>query len=135
MKGLNLTLDEYDLLYILNCIALTRNLLYKGDKEQFGTYLKKEDYTELNWNLWLLQKRLVIGGNKAIYNSERIDMSWAQLIYFREKKDLNCFSLNIKEHQKEIADFENAIQQVKKINKDKNKISYFKSLWLFKKIS
>ena len=47
----------------MNCIALTRNLIYKGNTKEFETYFNKKDYTEHNWNLWSLQKRLIIEGN------------------------------------------------------------------------
>lgn len=76
MKFLNFNLNELDIIYILNCIALTRNLLYKGDSSLFGDYFDKLDYTENNWNLWLLQKMLIIKGNEAIYESNREDMFW-----------------------------------------------------------
>ena len=109
MKRLNFSLDEFEVLYILNCIALTRNLIYKENTKDFDTYFNKRDYTEHNWNLWSLQKRLVIEGNKELYNSSRIDMSWAQIIYLQENKSLNCFT------KEKIFKHKNKLEILKKI--------------------
>lgn len=131
MKYINFELDTFDLVYILNCMALTRNLLYKGDKTIFEDYFNKEDYTEHNWNLWLLQKRLLLKGNKEIFNSKREDMFWGQIIYLEENKSLNCFRINKEEHKKKIKIFEKNYEISKQTDKLKNK--YFKFLSIFKK--
>lgn len=135
MKSLNLSLDEFEILYILNCIALTRNLIYKGNAKEFDTYFNKRDYTEHNWNLWSLQKRLVIEGNKKLYNSSRIDMSWAQIIYLKENKSLNCFTKEkIFRYKKQIRDFEKNLKQAN-IKQIENKNLHFKFLSKFKKFA
>lgn len=87
-----------------------------------------------NWNLWSLQNRLVIEGNKKLYNSARIDMSWAQIIYFEENKNLDCFTKNIFQHKKEIRDFNRNYDKAN-FNLEKNKNLHFKFLSKFKKFA
>ncbi len=133
MECVNFDFDTFDLVYILNCIALVRNLLYKGDTSLFGDYFNKGDYTEHNWNLWLIQKMLILKGNKYIYNSRREDMFWGQLIYLEENKSLNSFNNNKKIYKEKIKIFEKNYEMSSIIEKPKN--IYFKFLSKFKKLA
>ena len=56
-------------------------------------------------------------------------MSWAQIIYLKENKSLNCFCKN---YQKQILEFEKNINQAN-IESKQNKNLYFRFLSKFQK--
>ena len=62
-------------------------------------------------------------------------MSWAQIFYLQENKDLNCFTKEkIFKHKKQIKDFEKNLKQANS-QQIENKNSYFKFLFKFKKFA
>lgn len=102
-------LYEIDIIYILNCITLSKEILKIGDPNLFSKYFKKSRFNDYMYDLTNLQKLISYQGNRELYNYEDND---------------NCFLLSYHEYLRQPnKDFDflkgkSRVDMLKRINKE-----------------
>lgn len=137
MKKITFSCYEHDIVYILNCICLTKDILKTGRKEFYDHYFKKEMFNTYMYDLTLMQKLIGYKANRVFYNFNDYDFFIGQSDYInigdREFKYL--FGKQRLERLKEIAQEEQYKKQIIKFNEIpkiiKNK--FFTNFWNFRK--
>ncbi len=132
-KKIELDFYEWEIIYILNCICLTRNILKHERRDKFDTYFNPEFLSEYLYDLTLIQKLISYKSNKKLYNYKDYD-------YFLGQRDFISgdgtfeFLLGKKRYER--------LLEIKIEDMRRKKISgepiidtkkFFKKFWFFKK--
>ena len=105
MKKILYEFYENDVVLLLNCISLTKDILKLGRKELFDNYFKKELFNTYIYDLTIMQKIIGYRANKVFYNYTNYDMFIGQCDYLNiGNKDFNyLFGKLRKKRLKEIS--------------------------------
>lgn len=136
MKKITFSCYEHDIIYILNCICLTKDILKSGRKENFEHYFKKELYNTYMYDLTLIQKLIGYKANRVFYNFNDYDYFIGQFDYISiGNREFNyLFGKQRIERLKEIEKELKYKEKVLKFNQLKNtNKNYFKNFWFFKR--
>ena len=121
MKKSLFDLFDSDIVYIITCIQLTKDILTNGRPELFSKYFKKEKYNTYMYELTLLQMYLGREANEKLYGCENKDLFLGYL-YYLKNLDFKDLSKVRKEYLKDFKKSQfikiNSLQtEIKKIKK------------------
>lgn len=120
MKKVQFEAYEHDIVYILNCICLTKEILKNGRSELFERYFKKELYNTYMYDLTLIQKLMGYKANRELYNFNDYDLFVSHHEY-----------LNIGDREFKYLFGKQRLERIKEINKEilyKKKITKFNEI-------
>lgn len=136
-KKITFSCYEWDIIYILNCICLTKDILKNGRTEFFEKYFKKENYNTYMYDLTLIQKLIGYKANKEIYNYEDFDFFIGQRDYLAMSDGTFKFLTNrsrLRKIKKEIKIRKNVKNNFAKCNakerENKSHINNFKNYFI-----
>lgn len=134
MKKITFSCYEHDVIYILNCISLTKDVLTNCRQEVYEHYFRKDDYIIYMNDLTVMQKLIGYKANKVFYNFKDYDLFIGQTDYLTigDRRFNFLFGKLHFDRLKEIAQEEKIRKKVKNIGKQqKNKI--FTNFWNLRK--
>ena len=117
-KYIDFKLYETDIIYLLNCIMLSKKILQEGDSDVFSHYFKKSDYFTYIYDLTNLQKVISYQANRELYNYGNNDFFVGQQ-YWLNHKDKNFGFLKGKDRINMLKDIKKDIIQIKQIEENK----------------
>ena len=137
MKKITFSCYEHDVIYILNCICLTKDILKSGRKEFYEHYFKKEMFNTYMYDLTLIQRLMGYKANRIFYNFNDYDLFLGQFDYINiGDREFNY--LFGKQRQERLKEIEQEILYREQITKFyeipkiiKNK--FFTNFWNFRK--
>lgn len=136
-KKVNFSCYEWDIIYILNCICLTKDILKNGRPEFFERYFKKEKYNTYMYDLTIMQKLIGYKANRIFYDFHDYDFFIGQTDYINlGDREFNfLFGKQRKERLKEIEQEEKFRKQITKFNEIPKitKNHFFTNFWKFRK--
>ena len=104
MKKVSFECTERDIVYILNCISITKKLFKNGRCELYNSYFKEDMINSYMYDLTIMQKLIGYKANRVLYNYNDNDFFIGQSDYLNLcDKDFNhLFGKERKQRLKEI---------------------------------
>ena len=115
---IDIKLYETDIIYILNCILLSKRILQDGNSEIFSHYFKKSNYYSYIYDLTNLQKVISYQANRELYEYEDNDVFIAHQ-YWLNHKDKNFDFLKGNERKKLVKEVNKEIKQIKQVENNR----------------
>ena len=132
-KKMSFEFYEHDIVLLLNCICLTKDILKIGKTELFEKYFKKEMFNTYMYDLTLIQKLIGYRANNIFYNFPDFDFFIGQRDYINlDSKDFKyLFGKQRQLRLKEISKEKMCMEKTLKANSNQNSINinYFKKKW------
>lgn len=125
MKKITFSFYEHDIIYLLNCICLTKDILNIGRAELYNKYFKKENYNTYINDLTLMQRLIGYKANQKIYNYNDYDFFIGHHDYLRAEDG----TFNYLKDKSRIKRIKNEIKLKNKIynNNIKSEVVYLRS--------
>lgn len=107
-------LYETDMIYLLNCIMLSKKILQEGDSRVFSHFFNKKDYFTYIYDLTNLQKLISYQANRELYNYDNNEILVSHQ-YWLNQKDKSFNFLKGKERIKMLKNIEKEINELKQV--------------------
>lgn len=111
-------LYEQDMIYILNCIMLTKKILQDGNPGIFGHFFKKSDYFTYIYDLTNLQKLISYKANRELYSYEDNEM-FVSHQYWLNHKEKNFEFLKGKEKEDMLKSIKEEIKHINQVKQNR----------------